>query len=349
MIEIGIDLGDRDSYKIYIDALRELSFDRKVLIVTNTLVSGIHLKKLLGVLSAKEIYIHTLQDGEEYKNLQSIEEILNSAFNHRLDRKSLFVAFGGGVVGDMTGFAAGIFLRGVDFIQIPTTLLAQVDSSVGGKCGVNNRFGKNLVGVFNQPKEVFIDVEFLKTLPKREFGAGVAEIIKMAVMFDREFFEWLEKNPLECVGESSNLKQAIKRCVELKAEVVACDEFERGIRSVLNYGHTFGHVIESLTNYKRFLHGEAVSIGINMANKLALKLGVIESCDVQRVDALLLSYGLPTNYKIGDIEEFYSKFFLDKKSEDSKLKFILPNSIGGYLIKDDIKKEILLEVLGEFA
>ncbi len=343
-MEINIDLNGENSYSIYIDKLKEISFDRKALIVTNTKVSGLHLKYLIDRVESKELYIYTLQDGEEYKNLKSIENILEAAFNHRLDRKSLFIAFGGGVVGDMVGFAAGIFLRGVDFIQIPTTLLAQVDSSVGGKTGVNSRFGKNLIGVFNQPKAVYIDTYFLKTLPSREFGAGVAEIIKMAVMFDRAFFEWLEINRLDTKGEQ-NLKEAIRRSVEIKADVVSKDEKEAGVRSVLNYGHTFAHVIESITKYSRFLHGEAVAIGICMANDLALKLELIDKEKLQRVKNILKSYNLPTHFKVESKESFYDLFFLDKKSEDSKIKFILPDGIGDFKIVNDVSKDIVLEVL----
>lgn len=341
-MQIDINLGER-SYAVAIKMLEKLELkDKKLLIVTNHTISSLHLEYLLKRLEAKELHIATIKDGEEYKNMETIEEILRVAFDAKLDRGSLFVAFGGGVIGDMTGFASGIFQRGVDFIQIPTTLLSMVDASVGGKTGINNEFGKNLVGLFHQPLAVHIDTYFLSTLPKREFGAGVAEVIKMAVTFDSEFFIWLEKNRLE---SRENIEYAIKKCVEIKAKVVEQDEKESGIRAALNYGHTFAHVIENLTNYKTYLHGEAVSIGISMANRLALHLGNITKEEEERVLRLLLSYNLPIKFDVKNREEFYEKFFLDKKSKNSKITFILPKSIGGVEFRDDISKEAVLEIL----
>ena len=243
---VKIDLTNDNSYEIYIEKLKALSFDRKVVVVTNPTVAGFHLEYLKSKLTAKELSICTIKDGEEYKNMQTLEDILSSCFEAKLDRKSLLVAFGGGVIGDMTGFAASIYQRGIDFIQIPTTLLSQVDASVGGKTGINNKYGKNLVGTFHQPKAVYIDSSFLKTLPKREFGAGVAEIIKMAVCFNKDFFSWLENNDLR---DEKNIDIAIQKSVETKAWVVSQDEKEQGLRAALNYGHTFGHVIENITNY----------------------------------------------------------------------------------------------------
>jgi len=345
-IEIVLD-GARD-YKILLDELPRLSFQKKVLIVTNNRVSGLHLRYLLERLECKELFIHTMNDGEEYKNLSTLEGILESAFNARLDRKSLFIAFGGGVVGDITGFAAGIYQRGVDFIQIPTTLLSQVDASVGGKTGINNKFGKNLIGIFNQPKAVYIDTHLLSTLPSREFGAGVAEIVKMGVMFDRAFFEVIEKESISLKNQDS-LKNAIKRSVELKAQTVSSDEREEGVRAVLNYGHTFAHVIENLTNYKTFLHGEAVAIGMCMANTLALNLGLLSSEESNRIEQVLQKHNLPTRYKIDSPESFYDKFFLDKKSNNAKIKFILPKGIGNYEMRDDIPKNIVLAALEQFC
>ena len=210
-----------NSYDVVVDKLENIEFDTKVAIVTNTKVAGLHLGYLLSKIQAKELYIVTLQHGEEYKNQESITYILETLFNHKFNRKSLLIAFGGGVVGDMTGYAASCYQRGIDFIQIPTTLLSQVDASVGGKTGINNRYGKNLIGAFYQPKGVYIDTHFLSTLPKREFGAGVAEIVKMAVTFNKEFFEFLENNNL---FESNNLQLAIKYSVQTKADVVSQDE-----------------------------------------------------------------------------------------------------------------------------
>ncbi len=334
-----------NSYDITIDTLPKLHFDSKVAIVTNTKVAGLHLKYLLERIEAKELYVITLQDGEEYKNQQSIDYILEALFNHKFNRSSLLVAFGGGVIGDMTGFAASIYQRGIDFVQIPTTLLSQVDASVGGKTGINNKFGKNLIGAFYQPKAVYIDAHFLSTLPKREFAAGVAEIVKMAVTFNKEFFEFLESHDL---NDEENLKLAIKYSVETKARVVSEDEKEKGLRAALNYGHTFGHVIEKETGYKKYLHGESVAIGIVMANKLAVRLGMLTEEEAKRIKRVLERYELPTSYAIEDVESFYEAFFLDKKSGDSKIKFILPRGIGNVEIRDDIQKEDVLAVLKEF-
>ena len=333
-------------YTIYIDELQQMAFDRKVAIVTNPKVAGLHLATLLKNISARELYIVTVPDGEEYKNEQTLDLILENLFNHRFDRGSLLIAFGGGVIGDMTGFAASVFQRGIDFIQIPTTLLSQVDASVGGKTGINNRFGKNLIGAFYQPKAVYIETAFLETLPAREFGAGVAEIVKMAVTFDADFFAFLEKADLH---ERSMLAEAIMKSVETKAKVVAEDEREKGVRAVLNYGHTFAHVIENLTGYSRYLHGEAVAIGIVMANALARKLGLLSSDEAERIKALLEKYDLPTDYKIENPEAFYEAFFHDKKTHNAEIKFILPQGIGGYKIVSGLERETVLEVLREFA
>jgi 3-dehydroquinate synthase len=336
---------EKDSYKITIDSLQKLSFDKKVAIVTNPKISGLWLEYLLKNLEAKEVYVITVNDGEQYKNMQSVEHILNNLFDARFDRSSLLIAFGGGVIGDMTGFCASLYQRGIDFIQIPTTLLSQVDASVGGKTGVNNAYGKNLIGAFYQPKAVYIDTNFLSTLPKREFGAGVAEIIKMAVMFDKEFFTFLQNNSLH---DDTNLKLAIKKAVELKADVVSQDEKERGLRAVLNYGHTFGHVIENETNYKTYLHGEAVGIGMVMANYLAMELRLLSAEDNEAVKKLLVAYDIPVSYDIKDIESFYDKFFYDKKSTDKGIKFILPKGLGNHKIVESPQKSDVVKALENF-
>lgn len=334
------------SYEITIDTLPTLHFNTKVAIVTNPKVAGLHLGYLLSKISAKELYIITLPDGEEYKNQQAIDTVLESLFNHRFNRKSMLIAFGGGVIGDMTGYAASIYQRGIDFIQIPTTLLSQVDASVGGKTGMNNSFGKNLVGAFHQPKAVFIDAHFLNTLPLREFGAGVAEIVKMAVTFNKEFFIFLESADL---SNPLLLQEAIKQAVQTKADVVAQDEKEHGLRAALNYGHTFGHVIENETAYKNFLHGEAVAIGMVMANALSVQMGLMQEEEASRVKALLQKYKLPTTYEIKNVENFYETFFLDKKSSDESITFILAKGIGDVTITDTIKKESVLSVLSAFV
>ncbi len=342
---VNITLPNNTFYDITIDSLKDMYFDTKIVIVTNPTISELHLEYLKEKLTAKELSIVTIPDGEEYKNMQTIDIILNHCFENRLDRKSILIAFGGGVIGDMTGFSASIYQRGIDFIQIPTTLLSQVDASVGGKTGINNKYGKNLIGAFHQPKAVYIDPYFLTTLPKREYAAGIAEIVKMAVTFNKEFFEWLETNDLT---NEENIKLAIKKSVEIKAYIISQDEKETGIRAALNYGHTFGHVIENETNYKTYLHGEAVGIGMVMANTLALKLKLINEKEALRIKNLLTRYSIPISYKIKDIKDFYEHFFLDKKSFDNKIKFILPKGIGDFIITDKIQKDDVIETLKAF-
>lgn len=342
---VNITLPDKTSYDITIDTLKTMSFERKVVIVTNPTISALHLEYLTQKIKAKELSVITIPDGEEYKKMDTLESILEHCFEHKLNRSSLLIAFGGGVIGDMTGFAASIYQRGIDFIQIPTTLLSQVDASVGGKTGINNKFGKNLIGAFYQPIAVNIDPYFLTTLPKREFGAGLAEIVKMAVTFNSDFFEWLEQNDL---NDEENIKVAIAKSVETKAWVVSQDEKERGLRAALNYGHTFGHVIENETNYDTYLHGEAVSIGMCMANALAVKIGFMSKDESNRVKALLEKYDIPTTYKVNDVEDFYEHFFLDKKSLDNKIKFILPKGIGDCEITSKVSKDDVIDVLKGF-
>lgn len=334
------------TYDITIDTLPQLTFDTHVVVVTNPTVARYHLETLLSHIDTPKLDVVTIPDGEGYKTLETIEYILNECFEYKLDRKSLLIAFGGGVIGDMTGFAASLYQRGIDFIQIPTTLLSQVDASVGGKTGVNNKYGKNLIGAFYQPKAVYIDPAFLKTLPPREFSAGIAEIIKMAVMFDKSYFEFLQKADLR---DMETLKEVIQKSVELKAWVVNQDEKEAGIRAVLNYGHTFGHVVENETSYTTYLHGEAVAIGMIMANALAVELGLLTQEEAAEVKTLLEKSSLPTQYVIKDADDFYEHFFLDKKSAKGSIKFILPQGLGHYKMVSDIDEGIVKKVLRSFG
>ncbi|MEA3316026.1 MAG: 3-dehydroquinate synthase [Campylobacterota bacterium] len=333
------------SYDITIDTLNTISIDKKVVVVTNPTISKLHLDYLLSKLDIKDLTVFEIPDGEQYKTLATIETILEHCFKNKLNRSSSLIAFGGGVIGDMTGFTASLYQRGIDFIQIPTTLLSQVDASVGGKTGVNNKFGKNLIGAFHQPKAVYIDPHFLTTLPKREFGAGVAEIVKMAVCFNKDFFKWLETNDL---NDSNNINIAIQKSVETKAWVVSQDEKEKGLRAALNYGHTFGHVIENETKYTKYLHGEAVGIGICMANEVSVALGIMTQYEATRVKKVLEKYDIPTSYNIKDVEDFYQHFFLDKKSLDSKIKFILAVGIGDCKITSDVPKDMVTDILKDF-
>lgn len=341
---IDIDLNKKvdDSYKITIGEMPKITIDKKVAIITNNTVAKLHLERLSQIIDAKDVTVIRVKDGEQYKTLETVEFILNELFKNRFDRKSMLVAFGGGVIGDMTGFVASIYQRGIEFIQIPTTLLSMVDASVGGKTGVNSSYGKNLIGAFYQPKAVYIDPFWLTTLPKREFSAGVAEIVKMAVTLDKTFFEWLEQSDL---ANQSDLIEAIARSVQLKANIVAQDEKESGIRQVLNYGHTFAHVIEQETKYAKYLHGECVAFGMVMANRLALSLDLIDQSEFERVNNLLSKYGLDLIYKVNNVEQFYEGFFLDKKSFYGKITFILPNKIGGYKISNDVEKDLVLKAI----
>ncbi len=344
-IEIELKQEIDNSYQIYIEPLKKLHIDSKVAIITNTTVKKLHIDYLLQRLEAVEVKVIELEDGERYKNIQSILSILDNLFENHFNRSSKIIAFGGGVVGDMSGFAAAIFQRGIEFIQIPTTLLSQVDASVGGKTGINSKYGKNLIGAFHQPKAVYIDSHFLQTLPRREFNAGVAEMIKMAVTFDVEFFNWLESVDLT---DKKSVQDAVASSVRIKASVVAKDEKEMGIRAALNYGHTFGHVVEREGNFEKFLHGEAVSIGIIMANRLSVALGKLTHKEESRIRTLLERYSLPTLYHIDDIEKFYEAFFLDKKSGDNSITFILASNIGSVEIVKDIEKSTVIDALKSY-
>jgi len=330
-------------YDITIDTLPSLAFDRKVAVVTNPTVWGLHGEYLREHVSADQLEVIEVPDGEEYKSLETVMQILDRLFEARFDRKSLLIAFGGGVIGDMTGFAASLYQRGIGFVQIPTTLLSQVDASVGGKTGVNNAWGKNLIGAFYQPEAVWIDPHFLSTLPSREFAAGVAEVIKMAVMFDADFFHFLQTHDLH---EADVIREMIRRSVTLKADVVNQDEKESGIRAVLNYGHTFGHVIENETGYTEYLHGEAVAMGIVMANALAVELGSLTPEEAQAIRVLLAENGLPTEYRIDNIDTFYEHFYLDKKSNRGAITFVLPGQgIGTHALRKGIETSVVKKAL----
>ncbi|AJC92355.1 3-dehydroquinate synthase [Campylobacter subantarcticus LMG 24377] len=352
-MQVKVNLDKNTSYNVYINELEKLNFNTKVVILTNELVVKLHLDVLLEKIQAKELFIIKIKDGEEYKNLQTIEYILDQMCAYKLDRKSLLISFGGGVISDMGGFVASIYQRGIEFINIPTTLLACVDASVGGKTGVNNKFGKNLIGTFYQPKAVYCESEFLKTLPSRELAAGMAEFIKMAVVFDEAILSFLENLDedkfLNAKLDDITLAQIIQKSIELKASVVSQDEKESGLRMLLNYGHTFAHVIENQTGYKKYLHGEAVAIGMNMANILALNLGLLSAQECQRVQNLLVKFKLPISYKISNTQEFYNAFFLDKKTHFQKISFILACGLGKACIKNNISKEDILRTLEVFV
>lgn len=337
---IRVELGER-SYNIFIDSnilaglgerLKRFELSGRCVVVSNPTVFGLHGGLVINSLEKAgfDAKVVLIPDGEEYKELLWVYYIYGELLKYRLDRKSALIALGGGVIGDITGFAASTYMRGISFIQIPTTLLAQADSSVGGKTGVNHPLGKNMMGTFYQPRLVWTDVETLKTLPGNEFAAGMAEIIKYGVIWDEGFFGFLEQNRSRILElEADALGYIIRRSCEIKAEVVSRDETEAGLRAILNYGHTIGHAIETVTGYTRFLHGEAVAIGMNIEARLASMLGILDKKSADRIRSLINAYKLPAGMPSDvDARKIISAMQLDKKAVEGRLKFILPEKIG---------------------
>ena len=331
--------------------IQSLNLGKKVLVVSNPEIFGHYGEICLKSLEASgfETCTHLIPAGEQHKHLQSIEKLYDTAFKNRLERSSTFVALGGGVIGDMTGFAAATWLRGVNFVQVPTSLLAIVDASVGGKTGVNHPQGKNLIGAFYQPKLVAIDPLLLKTLPEREFRAGMAEVIKYGVIWDKDLFTKLEAekrlDSLENIGDEL-LEIIITRSCQAKADVVGQDEKEAGLRAILNYGHTIGHAVESLTNYKKFVHGEAVGIGMVAAGKIAAQMGLWTAEEAKRQDDLIAKTNLPTDIPAElDIEAISETIKSDKKVKAGKVRFILPTTIGMVTITDSVTPEVIAKAL----
>jgi 3-dehydroquinate synthase len=288
-----------------------------------------------------------LPDGEQYKNLEILNRIFDALLENRFERKCTLVALGGGVVGDMTGFAAACYQRGVPFIQIPTTLLAQVDSSVGGKTGVNHELGKNMLGAFHQPRCVLADTDTLNTLDDRQLSAGIAEVIKYGLIRDLPFFEWLEENmQMLLARDPAALAYAIERSCQNKADVVAEDEKEGGIRAILNLGHTFGHAIEAATGYGKWLHGEAVGTGMLMAADLSKRMGKLTEADVHRVDNIIDGARLPTRSPVGmDYDKFMKYMAVDKKVEAGAVRLVLLESIGKAIITSDYDDALLRQTI----
>jgi 3-dehydroquinate synthase len=302
MITVDVELGER-SYPIFIgpgllnkaELVAGYLGKGRVVIVSNDVVAPLYMDKAKQLFPGLDVAEVVLPDGEAHKNLDAINHIYDMLLAGKYDRNTLLIALGGGVVGDITGFAAATYLRGINFIQIPTTLLAQVDSSVGGKTGVNHPLGKNMIGAFYQPLCVLADTDVLGTLPQREVRAGLAEVLKYGLIYDAEFFDWLETNSEGiCESDSALLSQTIKTCCEIKAEIVAKDERESGVRALLNLGHTFGHAIETASGYGNWLHGETVAMGMVMAADLSRKLGWIDLAVAQRIRTVLEeNYGMP--------------------------------------------------------
>ena len=306
-------------------------------IVTNTTVGPLYLARVKAALAQagiKAVEI-VLPDGEKYKNSDSLNKIYDALLQHRMERKGTLIALGGGVIGDLTGFAAATYLRGVPFIQIPTTLLAQVDSSVGGKTGINHPLGKNMIGAFYQPQLVLADTDTLNTLPDRELSAGLAEVIKYGLIGDLAFFEWLEAHMDQLLARDPQaLTYAIQRSCQNKAEVVVADEREAGRRALLNLGHTFGHAIEAGMGYGKVLHGEAVGTGMLMAAVLSQKLGWITEQDVARIRALIVKARLPVVAPNLGVDKYLDLMGLDKKVEGGKLRFVLLKAIGHAVVSE---------------
>jgi len=360
---VDIDLGSR-SYPILIGenlleqaGLINAQVSGKVMVVTNETVAPLYLQKVLDALGNTPKSSVVLPDGEAFKNVETLDAIYEGLLSEGFDRGCTIIALGGGVIGDMAGFAAASYQRGVKFIQIPTTLLAQVDSSVGGKTAVNHRLGKNMIGAFHQPVAVFADMSVLGTLPDREFKAGLAEIIKYGFIIDQAFFEWLENNMEQLLARDPGaIAFAVKRSCEIKAEVVAADEFERGQRALLNFGHTFGHAIEAGMGYGNWLHGEAISAGMVMALDMSHRCGLIEQTGLieqnvcQRGTALLQSAGLPIAPPAQISKSTFLQYMLrDKKVIDGSLRLILLKSIGEAVVSDDFDPEMLHATLEHFV
>ncbi|KAL4378493.1 hypothetical protein GQ457_02G006790 [Hibiscus cannabinus] len=360
---VDVDLGNR-SYPIYIgsglldqhELLQKHVHGKKVLVVTNTTIAPLYLDKVVDALTRGNPNVSVenviLPDGEKYKNMETLMKVFDKAIESRLDRRCTFVALGGGVIGDMCGFAAASFLRGVNFIQIPTTVMAQVDSSVGGKTGINHPLGKNLIGAFYQPQCVLVDTDTLDTLPDRELASGLAEVIKYGLIRDAEFFEWQEKNMEKLMARDPDaFAYAIKRSCENKAEVVSLDEKESGLRATLNLGHTFGHAIETGLGYGEWLHGEAVAAGTVMAVDMSYRLGWIDSSIVKRVNDILVRAKLPTAPpETLTMEMFKSVMAVDKKVADGLLRLILlKGPLGNCVFTGEYDRKALDDTLAAFC
>ena len=355
MQNLNVDLGDR-SYPIVIgndllgraELIRPYINGQQVMVVSNTTIAPLYLQSLRSALTGLQYSEVILPDGEQHKNLNVLSRIYDQLLADKHNRTTTLIALGGGVIGDMTGFAAASYQRGVDFIQIPTTLLSQVDSSVGGKTGVNHPLGKNMIGAFHQPNCVIADIGTLDTLSDREFAAGLAEVIKYGLICDRDFYQYLLANIDGLVArDKSLLATAIFRSCENKARVVAADERESGIRAILNLGHTFGHAIETAQGYGNWLHGEAVAVGMLLAADLSARMGQINASEVETLKALLQKASLPIEPPNMTVEQFLELMAVDKKVLDGQLRLVLLKSIGEAVVSKDVPEETLRSCLRE--
>ncbi len=355
MQTLTVDLGER-SYPIHIgpglldraELLAPYQAQKRVAIVTNTIVGPLYLERLKHSLESAGVSVLpiVLPDGEAYKDWETLNLVFDALLQNRAERKTTLIALGGGVIGDMTGFAAASYQRGVSFIQVPTTLLSQVDSSVGGKTGINHPLGKNMIGAFYQPRLVLADTDTLKTLPARELSAGLAEVIKYGLIWDTEFFAWLEAHMEKLRAlEPQAVAHAIYRSCEIKAQVVAQDERESGVRALLNLGHTFGHAIEAGMGYGNWLHGEAVGAGMVLAARVSQRMGLINLSDLTRAESLIARAGLPVEAPPLGVEKYLDYMGVDKKVEDGKIRFVLLNRIGAAFVTADVPAPTVHAVL----
>ncbi|MFW2405711.1 MAG: 3-dehydroquinate synthase [Gammaproteobacteria bacterium] len=353
MIELKVELGTR-SYPILIGAglldqpgaLDPFLGAADVMIVTNDVVGPLYLDKLKAILGGRRVDTVVLPDGEAHKDLATMQTILDRLVERRYGRDAVLITLGGGVVGDIGGFAAAVYQRGIDFVQVPTTLLAQVDSSVGGKTGVNHPGGKNLVGAFHQPLAVIADTSTLGTLADRELSAGLAEVVKYGLIADADFFEWLERNAEQLVARDADaLQYAIRVSCEAKAAIVAEDEFERGRRALLNLGHTYGHAIERCAGYGEWLHGEAVAAGMCMAAEFSAQLGRSSQQDVNRTRALLARLNLPVAPPAIAIADFLAAMSIDKKVVAGEIRLVLLKGIGDAFVTADYPRDEMESLL----
>ena len=354
--KLTVDLGER-SYPIHIgsrllgqpDLYRPYIQSRQVVVVSNETIGPLYLGEVVDALARFEVHTKIIPDGESYKTLQTAEGIVESMLEVPCDRRVTVVALGGGVVGDMAGFVAGCYQRGVPFIQVPTTLLAQVDSSVGGKTAVNSRLGKNMIGLFHQPRCVVADTDTLATLPARELSAGTAEVIKTALIRDAGFFEWLERHVRDLVAlDPEAVAFAVERCCRIKADVVAEDETEKGVRALLNLGHTFGHAIETGMGHGTWLHGEAVGAGICMAAAMSVRCGLLDEASRERIERVVESAGLPVRAPAElTTERFIELMNVDKKVMDGSIRLVLLDRPGAARITTDYVFDDLVAVIDQ--
>ena len=335
---------------IILESVERLAADQ-IIIISNKKIASIYLHEVLNQVQMGSVKINhiLLEEGEATKNWNTVIQIIDFLVNQQASRKSVLIALGGGVIGDITGFAASIYMRGIPFIQIPTTLLAQVDSSVGGKTGINHPLAKNMIGSFYQPLAVIIDTKTLSTLPQREVSAGLAEVIKYGMIYDAEFFAWLEQNIDNLLQQNETaLAYAIERCCAIKAAVVAEDERESALRAILNFGHTFGHAIEAFGQYRSYLHGEAVAIGMLMALHLSMQINQIDQSLFARAEKLLARAKLPIKAPQIKISDWINLMQFDKKNEANKIRFVLLKELGKAYVSS-VPEANLLQTLNYFG